>query len=87
MCKIMMDFQILGPYDPPTGWKEILGELNNSNTAPPSASASGGIIMKYTTLKRFARLSGLYRKHGSSLTLHLYSNRAILFMKSNGFYY
>ncbi|XP_050429700.1 protein unc-13 homolog B isoform X4 [Adelges cooleyi] len=30
-----------GPYDPPTGWKEILGELNNSNTAPPSASASG----------------------------------------------
>ncbi|VVC25392.1 Hypothetical protein CINCED_3A003771 [Cinara cedri] len=30
-----------GPYDPPTGWKEILGELSNSNTAPPSASASG----------------------------------------------
>ncbi|KAF0760030.1 phorbol ester/diacylglycerol-binding protein unc-13-like isoform X1, partial [Aphis craccivora] len=30
-----------GPYDPPTGWKEILGELDNSNTAPPSASASG----------------------------------------------
>jgi len=48
MCDIMMDFQILGPYDPPTGWKEILGELDNSNTAPPSASASGGIIMKYT---------------------------------------
>ncbi|XP_015369077.1 PREDICTED: phorbol ester/diacylglycerol-binding protein unc-13-like [Diuraphis noxia] len=30
-----------GPYDPPTGWKEILGELDNSNTAPPSAIASG----------------------------------------------
>lgn len=47
MRNIMTDFKILGPYDPPTGWKEILGELNNSNTAPPSASASGGIIMKY----------------------------------------
>lgn len=48
--EIMTDFKILGPYDPPTGWKEILGELSNSNTAPPSASASGGIIniiMKY----------------------------------------
>lgn len=44
----MMAFQILGPYDPPTGWKEILGELDISNTAPPSAIASGGIIMKYT---------------------------------------
>lgn len=49
----MMDFQILGPYDPPTGWKEILGELDNSNTAPPSASASGGIIMKYTNTLTF----------------------------------
>lgn len=52
MCEIMMDFKILGPYDPPTGWKEILGELNNSITAPPSASASGGIIkiIKYEHL-------------------------------------
>lgn len=67
------DFQILGPYDPPTGWKEILGELNSSNTAPPSASASGGIIMKnIRTLKRFARLSGLLRKHGPSLTLYTF---------------
>lgn len=48
MREIIVDFQILGPYDPPTGWKEILGELNNADTAPPSASASGGITMKYT---------------------------------------
>ncbi|XP_050533778.1 protein unc-13 homolog A isoform X5 [Daktulosphaira vitifoliae] len=34
-----------GPYDPPTGWKEILGELNSSTTAPPSASASGALVV------------------------------------------